>query len=163
LPDGAKVLFIDGDNTIRRRPDGHTPEGALALDAALQSCDLSNLFIVASGQWKDVLPLEGIRELFSKDVAARVVDITPALAPAEGMFGPHLEIHAWLAAHPEIKDYCVVEPSWPLEEPMIESALFIQDGLVFGERDTDARYLRAFINSDTSWKLDGLEGLTELV
>jgi hypothetical protein len=154
---GARILFVDGDNTIRRRPDGDFPEGHEALDAALRSEELKDVLIVASGQWKDVLSMDTIRGLFSEEVAVRIVDKTPNLGSAsypyhgadgKHFYKPHLEIHAWLAVHPEIAAYCAVEPSW-LIEPHVECALFIQDGDVFGAHPHHVEYLRQLLGPGT--------------
>lgn len=147
---GARILFIDGDNTVRRRPNGTGPEGVDALEAALTDPDLEGVLIVASGQWKDVLSLHDIRTIFCDQVATRIVDKAPSMNVADDtQYKAHVEIHAWLAAHPEIADYCVLEPFWPYE-PHVESAVFIPDGMVFGEAGYEVDALKRAIGNGTS-------------
>ncbi len=144
---GKKILFVDAENTIVRRPDGRGPEGIAALEEALRRPALHDVLIVASGSWKDGATVDEIRTLFSPDIAARIVDRTPCLDPPPGQFKPHVEIFAWLHRHPQIARYCVLEPSWPLE-PHVECAVFIADGLVFGE---SPRHVRGLERSFGNW------------
>jgi hypothetical protein len=137
---GRKVLFVDAENTIVRRPEGSEPEGIAALEEALRRPALRDVLIVASGSWKDAATLEQIRTLFSPDIAARIVDCTACLDPPEGQYKPHVEVLAWLDRHPEIARYCVLEPFWPFE-PHVECAVFIADGAVFGESPRHVRGL----------------------
>ena len=147
---GAKILFLDGDNSVRRRPNGTGPEGTNALNAALSEPELEGVLIVASGQWKDVLSMDDIRNIFSEGVSTRIVDKTPTMnTEGDTQYKPHVEIHAWLAAHPEIADYCVLEPFWPYE-PHVESAVFIPDGMVFGEAGYEVDALKRIIGNGTS-------------
>lgn len=137
---GAWILFLDGDNVLLRRPHGDSLEGLPALESALRRPALAHVRIVASGQWKDVMSFEGIRNLFSEDLRPRMIGTTPDIRNPRG-FKPHVEIFAWLAAHPEIRGYGVLEPHWPTYEPCPDCAVFIRDGTVFGEDPRDVGWL----------------------
>lgn len=137
---GAKVLFVDGDNTIRRHPDGDSPEGAMAFEEALRRPALADVFVVACGQWKEVLSLDRLRAIFSHDIAARIVDRTPDLEEDGSGFKTHREIFSWLEAHPEIAKDSFLGPFYGLE-PHLENGVFISDGLVFGEDPRHVSFL----------------------
>ena len=140
---GAAILFLDADNVLQRRPEGEVPqlEGLAALNDALRLPELRKVVVVACGQWKNILSLDSVRYLCRGEVGERLIDRTPRLEPSESLYAPHLELHAWLAVHPEISDYCVLEPFWPFE-PHVESAVFFPDGKVFGESGYEVQALK---------------------
>jgi hypothetical protein len=65
-----------------------------------------------------------VRRLFAPDLRERFVDVTPD-AHGDG-YRSHVEINAWLAEHPEIADYVVLEGGhcWT-RLPALESAVFV--------------------------------------
>ena len=136
----AKVLFVDGEGALRRRPDGDSPEGVNALQKALRRPALADVIVVACGQWKEVLNIADLRRVFEPDIAARVVDRTPDLEDDGTGFKTHREIHAWLEAHPEIANYSFLGPFYGLP-PHVENGVFIHDGTVFGEHARHASNL----------------------
>lgn len=136
---GAKILFLDGDGGLRRHPDGETLDGLPAIEQALRGERLRDVLIVACGYWKRLFPT-AMRNLFSTDIAERIIDCTPDLEPDGELLQSHLEIFGWLFAHPEIADYCVIEPNWPVE-PYLESAIYIADDQVFGEDPEHIQFL----------------------
>ena len=94
-----------------------------------------------------------MRNLFSTDIAEKIVDCTPDLEPDDDAVQSHLEIFGWLLAHPEIADYCVIEPNWPME-PYLESAIFIADNQVFGEDPEHIQFLGIQVRS-AAWRRIG--------
>jgi hypothetical protein len=85
-----------------------------------------------------------VRRLFAPDLRDRFVGVTPDMAGSDG-FRSHMEINAWLAEHPEIADYVVLEGGhcWT-RLPALESAVFVDPRRgVLGREDLEllARHL----------------------
>ena len=81
--------------------------------------------MVACGEWKRHLALAGVRQLFAPELRERFVGVTPDIDGSDG-FRSHVEINAWLAEHPQIADYVVLEGGhcWT-RLPALESAVFV--------------------------------------
>ena len=71
------VLFLDFDGVLH--PDGAEVDQLFChipmLERALRQVE--DLDIVVSSSWREVHPLDEIREYFSPDIGCRVVDVTP--------------------------------------------------------------------------------------
>ena len=118
---GKRVLLLDADGVLRRLPDGEALEGLDRLEAFLREPEFSDVLVVAAGEWKRHLQPGQIRGLFSPDG-----------------FRSHVEIHAWLDAHPEIASGVVVESGCYWQQfPALECAVFVQSGAVLGQQDID--------------------------
>ena len=141
---GARVIILDADGVLRRLPDGDTLEGIEAFETFLRLPQFQDVLVVATGEWKRGLGIHGIRELFSDDLRARIVDVTPEIENTDE-FRDHVENNAWLAEHPDIARYAVVEYSGqaPLS-PVTECGSFVHTGEVFSEAEFGkvARLLR---------------------
>jgi hypothetical protein len=104
------------------------------------------VLVVACGEWKRHLGLAGVRRLFAPDLRERFLGVTPDIVGTDG-FRSHVEINAWLAEHPEIADYVVLEGGhcWT-RLPALESAVFVDRARgVLGEEELTLlrRQLRA--------------------
>ena len=132
---GARVIILDADGTLRRLPDGDTLEGLEAFETFLRLQQFQDVLVVATGEWKRGLGIQGIRKIFSDDLRARIVDVTPDIENTDE-FRDHVENNAWLAEHPEIACYVVVEYSGqaPLS-PVTENGAFVHTGEVFSEAE----------------------------
>jgi hypothetical protein len=139
---GKRVLVLDADGVLRRFPDGETLEGVRPLEGFLREEEFRDVVVVAAGQWKCGLRMHQIRALFADDVRDRFVGVTPEIR-ATDRFRSHVEIQAWLEAHPEIGSYLVLESVWYWRQlPALERAVFVSRGAVLGPRDLDAvRYM----------------------
>ncbi len=135
---GKRVLLLDADGVLRRLPDGEALEGLDRLEAFLREPEFSDVLVVAAGEWKRHLRLGQIRGLFSPDVRERFVGATPEIQGAD-RFRSHVEIHAWLDAHPEIASGVVLESGYYWQQfPALECAVFVSPGGVVGQQEIDA-------------------------
>lgn len=134
---GRRLLLLDADGVLLRLPEGEALEGLEVLEGLLREPALADVLVVATGEWKRHLDLAALRGLFADDIARRIVGVTPEVEASDG-FRPHVEIHAWLAAHPEIADYVVLESGdfWP-RPPVLESAVFVTPGQVIGAQEVE--------------------------
>lgn len=143
---GKRVLILDADGVLRRLPHGEALEGIDPLESFLRDVEFSDVLVVAAGEWKRALRLQQVRALFSGDLRERLVDTTPDIQ-ATDRFRSHVEIHAWLDAHPEIASGVVLESGyyWP-QFPALECAVFVPPGAVLGEHELAA--LRRIFRSE---------------
>jgi len=136
---GARIVLLDADGVFLRLPAAKELECLELFEDFLRESDFADVQVVAAGQWKSHIGLEGVRKLFADDLGERFVDVTPDIDGSDG-FRSHVEIHAWLAAHPEIADYVVLESGhfWP-RLPALESAVFVDPGRgVLGSLEVEA-------------------------
>jgi len=143
---GERILLLDADGVLLRLPDGNQLESVELLEDFLRQREFAGLLVVAAGEWKRHLGLAGVRKIFAADLCERFVDLTPDIQGSDG-FRSHVEINAWLAEHPEIADYVVLEGGhcWP-HLPALESAVFVDPARgVLGSPDLEslARLLRS--------------------
>lgn len=130
---GACLLILDADGVLRRLPDGDRPEGVREFESVLLMPECLDVLVVAAGEWKRYLSLGDIRQIFSPAIGARIVDVTPEIEGSD-LFRSHVEIYAFLDAHPEIADYVVVESGcFGGARPYLESACFVHP--IFSEAD----------------------------
>lgn len=138
IPDslaGRRVLILDADGVLRRLPDGERLDGIPVLEEFLERAEFSDVLVVAAGEWKRYLRLAQIRALFSPAIRPRIVGATPEVEGSD-RFRSHVEIHAWLDAHPEVAEAVVLESGQLWQQlPALECAVFVQPGGVLGEPD----------------------------
>lgn len=136
---GKRVLILDANGVLLRLPGSEALESVELLEDLLRDPDLADVVVVATGEWKRHMALGQIRGLFAEDLRSRFVDVTPEVEATDG-FRPHVEIHAWLARHPEIADYVVLESGYHWSRlPALESAMFIHPPQgVLDERQAEA-------------------------
>lgn len=135
---GKRVLILDADGVLRRLPDGEALEGIDPLESFLRDAEFSDVLVVAAGEWKRALRLQQIRALFSGDLRERFVGATPDIEGSD-RFRSHVEIHAWLDAHPEIACGVVLESGFYWQQfPALECAVFVQPRAVLGPSELDA-------------------------
>lgn len=142
---GKRVLILDADGVLRRLPDGEALEGIDPLESFLRDAEFSDVLVVAAGEWKRALRLQQIRALFSGDLRERFVGATPDIDGSD-RFRSHVEIHAWLDAHPEIVSGVVLESGYYWHQsPALECAVFVPPAAVLGLRELEAvkRILRS--------------------
>lgn len=105
-------------------------------------------WLVAAGEWKRALRLRQIRALFSGDLRERFVGTTLDI-DATDRFRSHVEIHAWLDAHPEIACGVVLESGCYWQQfPALECAVFVPPRAILGLRDLDG--LRRIFRSENA-------------
>lgn len=122
---GARVLLLDADGVFLRLPEARRLESIELFEAFLREPEVEDLLVVACGEWKRHLGLAGVRKLFAPDLRERFAGVTPDIVGTDG-FRSHVEINAWLAEHPQIADYVVLEGGhcWT-RLPALESAVFV--------------------------------------
>lgn len=145
---GKRVLILDADGVLRRLPDGEALEGIDSLETFLRDREFSDVLVVAAGEWKRALCLQQIRALFSRDLRGRFVGATPDIEAID-RFRSHVEIHAWLDAHPEIACGVVLESGCYWQQfPALECAVFVPPREILGLHDLDA--VRRIFRSDNA-------------
>jgi hypothetical protein len=119
-----RVLLLDADGVLIRAT-GVSHDSIALLEDFLRDPAFADVVVVATGDWKRRLGLAGVRALFSRDVRARLVGVTPTSRSANA-FREEREISAWLAAHPEIADYVVLAGGGQRgATPMPEGTMFV--------------------------------------
>jgi hypothetical protein len=95
------VLFLDFDGVLHPAQGGELFTSLALLEAVLR--DAPEVRVVISSSWREIHPLDELREYFSEDLRDRVIGITPLQAPVEAvpeklaMHRRHAECMAWLA------------------------------------------------------------------
>lgn len=113
MQDKAPVaLFLDFDGVLH--PVGGVPAkqrlGKLPLlEALLREAELQGVGIVVSSTWRVILHPAQLKSLFAPDMRARVLGCTPQLESYATRHGREEEIRAWLAAHPEVRAWVVLD------------------------------------------------------
>ena len=93
------ILFLDFDGVLHPayNADGHPDDfGKLPL---LESWlrDNSDINIVISSSWREILKMDELREIFSEDLRKRVIDKCPIISINEQTnYYRHTEIMAWI-------------------------------------------------------------------
>lgn len=110
----SRILFLDIDGVLNsvktsvafgRWPHDITPKELSLFDTAAiallqRLCDSAGIQIVLSSAWRLSHDFKAVGEAFGLPI----IDRTPALPGPRGE-----EIAAWLAAHPEVTDYAIVD------------------------------------------------------
>lgn len=147
---GKRVLILDADGVLRRLPDGEALEGIDSLESFLRDAEFCDVLVVAAGECKRALRLQQIRALFPGDLRERFVGTTPDVDGSD-RFRSHVEIHAWLDAHPEIACGVVLESGYYWQQfPALECAVFVPPRAVFGLGDLEA-VRRIFRSENAGW------------
>lgn len=123
--------------------------------------------IVISSTWRNKHTLNEIRQLFSPDVAARIVGATPAVGRGNGPGARQVEVEAWLEAQGRQNDPWIGIDDYPELYNAGAAVVACHDG--FRQRETDllleaARDIKAFaerypVNSGRSEKLIIVSGV----
>jgi len=94
----GRVVFLDFDGVLRRTTSNPSRFDADCLEnfeGAIRQCPVSKIVITST--WRLAMSLKELRGLFSPDVAARIVGVTPENFEEE-TYERHAEILAFLAA-----------------------------------------------------------------
>lgn len=143
------VVFLDIDGVLNhtgvyaecaKRPgqtdpdDWIDPECVARLDTL---CAATSASLVISSSWRIYLKTaEGVAKVLrTRGLRAPVVGATPSLAPdSSGLFPRWREIETWLAEHPEVTSYVIVDDTnWPLFPP----SRFVRTNPATGLTDAD--------------------------
>lgn len=97
------ILFLDFDGVLH--PEGFIPKGKHfcrlpLLEGLLRDQDHAAVRIVISSTWRETQPIEQLAAIFSPDIRARVVGITPVLDTPGSVHWRYAEIQAWLRGQP---------------------------------------------------------------
>jgi Swiss Army Knife RNA repair-like protein len=109
------LLFLDFDGVLHPAAsdgEGHCFCRLPLLERLLR--EVPSVRIVISSSWRHAYSLAQLRRLFSSDIAARVVAVTPILEDAEATRAE--EIKAYLYEHPEVESFVVLDDDgcpWP--------------------------------------------------
>ena len=106
------ILFLDFDGVthpIGGNADG-TPFGQLPLlEALLREPDFARVSIVISSTWREAFSLARLRQRFAPDMRDRIIGVTPEVDDYDGPHRRCWEIRAWLALHPEVARWTVLD------------------------------------------------------
>lgn len=151
-----KVLFLDIDGVLNSErsslacdgyPHSFVPDDLdkfdwIAVSLVRKLCNVASCSIVLSSSW---------RLQFTVEEAVRALDLPIIGAtPDHGDYDSRAtEIHAWLAAHPEVERYAIVDDI-PQFRTMPElQAKFVQTDPALGLSLSDYRQLRHLLQPDT--------------
>jgi hypothetical protein len=102
------ILFLDFDGVVH--PVGCSRESRFcnlpALEALLREPACMHVRIIISSTWREAMSLEKLRRLFTPDIAARIVAVTPTLEDGEAT--RYEEIAAALTAYPDA-EWCALD------------------------------------------------------
>ena len=132
---GGRVLVLDADGVLLRLPQAQRLESVELLEDFLREPEFSDLLVMASGDWRRYLGLEGVRRIFSADLRERI-GVVPEIAGTDG-FRAHVEINVWVSYH-RVDNYVVLEGGhcW-MHLPALECAVFTAPGGVLTREDLD--------------------------
>ncbi|MBB3010662.1 HAD domain-containing protein [Cupriavidus alkaliphilus] len=146
-----KVIFLDIDGVLNSRrtciahngyPHGFTPDQMKMFDHAAiglvrDVCRGSGAVIVLSSSWRTLHAAEEVAEALDLPV----IDRTPSLAGNRGQ-----EIAAWLAEHPSVQVYAIVDDN----SDMLESqrAHFVQTSEEEGLSYSDYVAIKRILNGE---------------
>jgi hypothetical protein len=106
------ILFLDFDGVTH--PTGGNAEGRPfgqlpLLEALLREPEFERVNIVISSTWREAFSISRLRHRFAPDMRARVISVTPVVDDYEGPHRRAWEIRAWLALHPEVTRWTVLD------------------------------------------------------
>jgi hypothetical protein len=108
----GSILFLDFDGVLHPvggNADGN-PFGQLPLlEALLREPALAEVKIVVSSTWREAYSMARLRQIFAPDMRGRVIDVTPSVDDYDGPHRRCWEIRAWLALHPEVEHWTVLD------------------------------------------------------
>lgn len=94
----GRLIFLDFDGVLRRttsNPSSFDKDCLECFEATVRKCPVSK--IVISSTWRLAMPLRELRSLFSQDIAARIVGVTPEVFEVDD-YERMAEIRAFLKA-----------------------------------------------------------------
>lgn len=128
-----QVVFLDFDGVLHRNTTG-------TFRKLPQFCQFlrtrPDVGVVISSTWRLLHPLEELREFFEVDVRHQILDVTPDLTVKEGFFEVRTtrceEIAAWLKAHPEVRQWAILDDEERLFKRFLERLVLTDssEGLV---------------------------------
>jgi hypothetical protein len=144
------ILFLDFDGVLHAAgggPPRRHLEKLPLLEALLREPGLSEVGIVVSSTWRVIQTAAQLRCLFAPDLRERVAGCTPQLERHRTPYRRHEEIAAWLAAHPEVRDWVALDDDVRGFPPDAGAhAVFTQSEAALGAHDIEvlrARLLAA--------------------
>jgi hypothetical protein len=107
-----QVLFLDFDGVLH--PAGaHRNRGDLSrlplLEAMLREPAHASVAVVISSTWRHVHSIAQLRSLFSEDIRARILDITPMPDEYDSEHERYEEIKAWLDHHAQVTSWAALD------------------------------------------------------
>jgi hypothetical protein len=109
---GGAILFLDFDGVLH--PKGTTGAKLVhrpLLEAFLREPVCGDVGVVISSTWREAIPLEKLRRLFSADIQPRIVGCTPVLEDTDVDYPRYTEIRAWLNGNPQVKRWAALDDS----------------------------------------------------
>ena len=95
------LLFLDFDGVLHPKGAGGLHFTRLpALEAFLREPAALDVRIVISSTWRHAYGLPKLRNFFSPDIAARIIEGTPTLTDYASEYERGEEIEVWLAKNP---------------------------------------------------------------
>jgi hypothetical protein len=139
-----KIIFLDIDgvlNPLTSKRDTSGRFGRQAFENFRLILDkLPEASVVITSTWRYHYTLPEMKEYF-REVGIdprRIVDMAPDLRPNDGMIrhypGRDEEIHAWLAQHPDIENFAI------LDDVDLEQMAGLEDDFFQTEFDEGLRY-----------------------
>jgi hypothetical protein len=122
------LIFLDIDGVLRpytAAREGFDPDCLWRFEEVVREVEAAR--IVISSDWRLVMPLDAIRELFSAEVAERIVGATPVL---QGMrrLNRYREVLAYARAQPAPVSWVAVDDDpWNYPEEAVDVNLLLTD------------------------------------
>lgn len=100
------ILFLDFDGVLHPEPSYQNDEPFCRrplFESVMR--DFPKVEIVISSTWRETRTIDQLRALFSEDIAARILGVTPnwknlpELVSVIGQYPRHVEIEGWLRQH----------------------------------------------------------------
>lgn len=116
------ILFLDFDGVLHPEPSYQNDE-LFCRRPLFESVmrDFPKVEIVISSTWRESRTIDQLRALFSEDIGARIVGVTPQwkdlpeLVSVIGQYPRHVEIEGWLRQHQRVWEAWVAlddRPYW---------------------------------------------------
>lgn len=125
------LIFLDFDGVLRRKdsPPGRFEKPLLAaFEEAVRR--IPDAQIVITSTWREVVDLSGLRKLFSRDVAEKIVGVTP-FVPG----GRYREVQTYLARNEAQDSRWVGVDDDPVSYPPGAPAILVDPTRGFGPDD----------------------------
>lgn len=127
------LLFLDFDGVTHILGNGQFTH-VDRFEAVMR--EFPHVEIVISSSWREEFSLTEIRNFFSADIAARIIDVTPIFAdddvPPETLYTRWEEIKRWLAEHDrESEDWIALDDMPELFDPDCANLVLVDPDLGF--------------------------------